>query len=100
MLPDGMPFRQERTVPALDLSDPLGILQYFGDLEFLFEKHRILDDQDKKEAAVYYPSVHVERAWRCNKAFEDPSASFSESKQPSLHFTQQPQQPLTHLLLT
>jgi hypothetical protein len=80
MLPDGMPFRRERTAPALDLSDPLGILRYFSDLEFLFKKHRISDDQDKKEAAVYYPSVQVERAWRCDEAFEDPSASFSDFK--------------------
>ena len=80
MLPLGMPTRRERTAPALDLSDPLGILQYFEDLEYLFEKHHISDGQDKKHAAVHYPSIQVARAWRCDDTFEDPAASFISFK--------------------
>ena len=80
MLPLGMPFRRERAAPALDLSDPLGILRYFQDLEYLFEKHQVSDDQDKKHAAIYYPSIQVERAWKCDDTFEDQAASFGDFK--------------------
>jgi hypothetical protein len=80
MLPPSMPFRRERTAPTLDLSDPLGILQYFKDLEYLFEKHQVLDDQEKKHAAVYYPSVRVEWAWKCEDTFDDPMAPFQDFK--------------------
>ena len=56
-----MPFRRERTAPAFDPAHPCEIERYFDDLEFLFLKHQVSDDQEKKRAAVNYPSVAVEQ---------------------------------------
>ena len=75
-----MPFRRESAAPVLSFANPLDLLRYFDDLEFLFLKHNISDDQEKKQAAVYYPSVEVERDWRYEDAFEDPAASYAQFK--------------------
>jgi len=48
-------------MPVFDASDPCEIECYFNDLEFLFLKHCILTDQDKKLAAVQYPSIAAKR---------------------------------------
>ncbi|KAH9021830.1 hypothetical protein EDB85DRAFT_2152124 [Lactarius pseudohatsudake] len=52
-----LPHRREDSAPVLNLADPCEIWRYFDDLEFLFLKHRVSDDQEKKRAAVRYPSV-------------------------------------------
>ena len=80
MLPRGMPFWHKNAAPILSFANPLDLLRYFDDLEFLFLKHTILDEQEKKQAAIYYPSVEVERDWRYEDAFEDPAASYARFK--------------------
>ena len=75
-----MPFRRELSAPILDLTDPCEIWRYFDDLEFLFLKHRVSDDQEKKCAAVNYPSVAVEKLWKTAHAFGDPARSYEDFK--------------------
>ncbi len=55
-----LPCQHKESAPVLDLSDPCEIWHYFDNLDFLFAKHRILDPQEKKRAAVNYPSITVE----------------------------------------
>ncbi len=75
-----LPRRREESAPVLDLTDPCEIPRYFDDLEFLFLKHRISDAQEKKRAAVNYPSVAVERLWKTARAFGDPVRSYEDFK--------------------
>ncbi|KAH9009364.1 hypothetical protein EDB83DRAFT_2531287 [Lactarius deliciosus] len=75
-----LPHRREDTAPILDLSDPCEIWRYFDDLEFLFLKHRVSDDQEKKRAAVNYPSVAVEQLWKTARAFGEPARSYEDFK--------------------
>ncbi len=74
-----MPFRCERSTPT-DLTDPHKIFHYFEDLEILFAKHNILNPQEKKQAAVYYPSVKVEALWKTTLMFSDPTYSYKDFK--------------------
>ena len=66
---EDLPCRCERSVPTFNSSDPCEIERYFDDLEFLFLKHRISADQDKKLAAVQYLSIAAEQLWRTAHAF-------------------------------
>src|SRR6266571_8867356 len=75
-----LPHRREESTPVLDLTDPCEIPRYFDDLEFLFLKHRISDPQEKKRAAVNYPSVAVERLWKTACTFGDPACSYKDFK--------------------
>ncbi len=75
-----LPCRHEECAPVLDLSDPREIWHYFDDLDFLFAKHRISDPQEKKRAAVNYPSVAVERLWKTARTFGDPARSYKDFK--------------------
>ncbi|KAH9162106.1 hypothetical protein EDB89DRAFT_666994 [Lactarius sanguifluus] len=75
-----LPHRRKDSAPVLDLSDPCEIWRYFDDLEFLFLKHRVSDDQEKKRAAVNYPSIAVERLWKTACAFSDPVRSYEDFK--------------------
>ncbi len=74
-----MPFRCERSAPT-DLTDPHKIFRYFEDLAILFAKHNILDSQEKKQAAVYYPSVKVEALWKTTPTFSNPTYSYEDFK--------------------
>ncbi|KAH9027885.1 hypothetical protein EDB85DRAFT_2148244 [Lactarius pseudohatsudake] len=75
-----LPHRREDSAPVLNLADPCEIWRYFDDLEFLFLKHRVSDNQEKKRAAVRYPSVAVERLWKTARAFGDPACSYEDFK--------------------
>ncbi len=75
-----MPLRRERSAPVLDLTNPSEIWRYFDDLESLFLKHSVSDNQEKKQAAVNYLSVAEERVWKTADAFDDPSRSYKDFK--------------------
>ncbi|KAF8262994.1 hypothetical protein EI94DRAFT_1704339 [Lactarius quietus] len=99
--PGSMPFWHEGTAPTLDLIDPLGVWRYFNDLEFLFEVHHISNEQDKKNAAIYYLSIKLERYWMSKTRSKTQQFPSMISKQGSSGITQRPQQhsipPLTTL---
>ncbi|KAI9438463.1 hypothetical protein BJY52DRAFT_1195916 [Lactarius psammicola] len=76
-----LPCQGERSAPILDITHPLSIKRYFDHLEFLFLKHSILDTQEKKLAAVMYPSeAEIEELWRTAFAFSDPTCSYEDFK--------------------
>ena len=79
-----LPCRCERSAPTFDSSDPCEIERYFDDLEFLFPclflKHCVSADQDKKLAAVRYPSIAAERLWRTAHAFRDTMHLYEDFK--------------------
>src|SRR6266702_1418854 len=75
-----LPCQCEESTPILNLSDPHEIWRYFDDLDFLFAKHHISDPQEKKRAAVNYPSVAVERLWKTACTFSDPVHSYEDFK--------------------
>ena len=62
----------------MDASEPAEIERYFSDLEFLFLRHRISDDEEKKHTAVRYPSIAAEQLWRTAHAFRDTVSSYED----------------------
>lgn len=61
-------------------SDPSKIWRYFDDLELLFLKYQVSDPQEKKRAAVNYPSIAVEELWKTAYTFGDPARSYEDFK--------------------
>src|SRR6267154_2551199 len=76
-----LPFRCERSAPILDAADPCTIWRYFEDLEALFVRHQVLDDAEKKRAAVNYPPIEVERLWKYVHAFSNPARTYEDFKE-------------------
>ncbi|KAH9003767.1 hypothetical protein EDB86DRAFT_2770582, partial [Lactarius hatsudake] len=75
-----LPCRRELSAPVLDLTNPRAIWCYFRDLEFLFAKHRVSDQQEKKKAAVIYPDVGVAILWESVSEFNNPDYSYDDFK--------------------
>jgi hypothetical protein len=75
-----LPYRREDSAPRFDPADPSAIERYFDDLEFLFLKHSVSDNQEKKRAAVNYPCVVTERLWKSARAFSNPACPYEDFK--------------------
>jgi hypothetical protein len=71
-----LPSRHKERAPIFDGSDPCEIGCYFDDLKFLFLRHRVSDDQEKKCAAVRYTSWAVEKLWRSTPTFSEHMRSY------------------------
>ena len=56
-------------------------MRYFQDLERLFNKFQVIDNKDKKKAAVTYPSAEVEATWTGLAVYEDAAKLYAEFKQ-------------------
>lgn len=58
-----MPARGERSAPSFDAKQPRTLLRYWADLESLFIKHSITDEDAKKTQALRYVDVDTESLW-------------------------------------
>jgi hypothetical protein len=68
------------SVPIFDGSDPCKIGCYFDDLEFLFLRHHVSDDQEKKHTAVRYTSWALEKLWQSMPTFSEHARSYEDFK--------------------
>lgn len=75
-----LPFRREASAPRFDPADPCSIWHYFEDLDLLFVRHQVLDDSEKKRAAVNYPATETKHLWKCALSFSDPARSYEDFK--------------------
>jgi hypothetical protein len=75
-----LPARREESAPIFDGSDPCEIGRYFDNLEFLFLRHHVSDDQEKKHAAVRYTSWALEKLWRSMPTFSEHACSYEDFK--------------------
>ncbi|PIL31779.1 hypothetical protein GSI_06483 [Ganoderma sinense ZZ0214-1] len=73
----GMPVRGERTCPTFAAEDPRGVWHYFEDLEQLFTRNNVANEELKKQYAVRYPPSAAEQAWRCLPSFVDQAADYT-----------------------
>jgi 5'-deoxynucleotidase YfbR-like HD superfamily hydrolase len=58
-----MPFRQEKSAPNFDPTQPRSLLRYFEDLEQLFERCSIQDFAEKKRWTLRYVPIEVADLW-------------------------------------
>ena len=52
-----MPARRERSVPYFDDSRPEELNRYFADLQFLLNRFQVVDQNERKQAAVKYLKI-------------------------------------------
>jgi hypothetical protein len=75
-----LPTRNDVSAPRFDEDSPRGLVSYFEELEYLFERHRISDPAQRKQSAVRYVSVDVRELWQCAVAWDDPTRSYEDFK--------------------
>ena len=77
---DALPLRGERGCPKLDVSEPRNVLRYFEDLDRLFGRHSITDEQERKIAAAGYAPPTHEETWRCLPSFAEATVPYTTWK--------------------
>ena len=69
-----LPVCREETAPSFLDDQPNELERYFKDL------HNIADQQDHKEVACQYTSIHTEQLWKTTSVWSDPAQSFNDFK--------------------
>ena len=75
-----MPARGERAAPTFDETQPEDLERYFTELEFLMNRHNIIDEGDRKRAAIRYLKVRTEMLWKSTTAWKDLTRTYTEFK--------------------
>ena len=75
-----LPQRGERAAPSFDgKNEELG--RYFSEIEALYTRHSITDDQEKKNGAIKYLATSaLERMWKSSDTLADPNQSYDDFK--------------------
>ncbi len=66
-----MPLSNERGTPQWVATSHKGVQRYFRDLEHVMAKHYVIDDVERKEAALLYVSIKVAKHWELLSASDD-----------------------------
>src|SRR5271168_3590743 len=75
-----MPMRGERTAPIFDCTRARDLPKAFTDLETLFRRANITDDNEKKKQVVYYTDFDTEQLWKYLPEFDDPTINYADFK--------------------
>ena len=72
--------RRECSVPYFNDSCPEELNRYFADLQFLLNHFQVVDQNERKQAAVKYLKIRTEQLWTTTHAWADQMATFDEFK--------------------
>src|SRR5271155_2646125 len=75
-----MPMRGERTAPIFDCTRARDLPRTFTDLETLFRRAKITDDNEKKKQVIYYTDFDTEQLWKYLPEFDDPTINYADFK--------------------
>ena len=75
-----LPAHREESAPSFTTDQPDELERYFDDLHFLFLRHNVTDQQDRKEAACMYTSIRTEQLWKTTEAWLDQTQSYEDFK--------------------
>src|SRR6202522_2148386 len=81
-----MPMRGERTAPILDGTRARDLPRTFTDLETLFRRAKITDDNEKKKQVIYYTDFDTEQLWKWIPEFNDPTSTYADFKDAIMEF--------------
>src|SRR6202522_2257042 len=81
-----MPMRGERTAPILDGTRARDLPRTFTDLETLFRRAKITDDNEKKKQVIYYTDFDTEQLWKYLPEFDDPTSTYADFKNAIMEF--------------
>jgi hypothetical protein len=75
-----LPARGERSAPTFDDSQPEELERYFADLQALFDRHTVNDENERKLAALKYLKFRTESLWKTTDAWTDQTKTYDEFK--------------------
>jgi hypothetical protein len=75
-----MPIRGERSAPLFDQKEPSELGRYFKQLETLFTRCAIANEQEKKEYATSYVKSNVADSWEALPEFTNDQTSYKDFK--------------------
>ena len=75
-----MPARGERSAPYFDDSRPEELNRYFADLQFLLNRFQVVNENERKQAAVKYLKICTEQLWTTTRTWANQTAIFDEFK--------------------
>ena len=85
-VPVSMPVRGERAAPVFDRTKPRQITRYFEDLELLFRRSAIVNDNEQKGFAVRYVDFDTEQLWKTVPEFASNVHTYSQFKDAILKY--------------
>src|ERR1700678_822999 len=81
-----MPMRGERTAPIFDGTRARDLPRNFTDIEALFRRANITDDNEKKKQAIYYTDFDTEQLWKWIPEFDEPTSTYADFKDAIMEF--------------
>src|ERR1700678_3452226 len=81
-----MPMRSERTSPIFDGNRARDLPKAFTELERLFCRANITDDNEKKKQVVYYTDIDTEEIWQYIPEFDEPTSTYADFKDAIMEF--------------
>ena len=76
-----MPIRGERSAPLFDQKEPSELSRYFKQLEMLFTRCKIDDDEEKKTYATSYVKSNVADSWEVLPEFTNNQKTYKDFKE-------------------
>src|SRR6202522_981998 len=81
-----MPMRGEQTAPIFDGNRARDLPKAFSELERLFRRANITDDNEKKKQVVYYTDIDTEQIWQYIPEFDEPTSTYADFKDAIMEF--------------
>src|SRR6202522_3976698 len=81
-----MPMCCERTAPTFDGTRARDLPKSFTELERLFRRANITDDNEKKKQVVYYTDIDTEQIWQYIPEFDEPTSTYADFKDAIMEF--------------
>ena len=67
-------------MPSFDDNQPEELERYFADLQVLFDQYAVVDDQERKQAALKYLKIRTESLWKTTEAWADQTKTYDKFK--------------------
>lgn len=75
-----MPARGEHAAPSFDRTKPRELVRFFEELEYLFERAALTDENEMKKHILRYVEFEVEQIWRTFPEFSDGTKTYKDFK--------------------
>ena len=75
-----MPARGEHAAPTFDRTKPRELVRFFKELEYLFKRAELDDEEEKKEHVLRYVEFEVEQIWKSFPEYADATKKYIDFK--------------------
>lgn len=75
-----LPGRGERGAPAVDITKPRQLIRFFKELEPLFVRGGITDEQEKKDMVLKYVELELEEIWERYPEYKNHDTPYTDFK--------------------